>query len=102
MELSYPKSEFRNLCSAFHTGEVSSNLVLRTQNRGFNPRQIADRVPHTSTVFKLVVGSSSGGSSNSSSSSSSSSRRPPPYQLCWLIFPLPELWGEGGGGGGGG
>ena len=24
---------------------------------------------------------------------------PPPYQLCWLIFPLPELWGEGGGGG---
>ena len=27
---------------------------------------------------------------------------PPPYQLCWLIFPLPELWGEGGGGGGGG
>ena len=23
----------------------------------------------------------------------------PPYQLCWLIFPLPELWGEGGGGG---
>ena len=24
---------------------------------------------------------------------------PPPYQLCWLILPLPELWGEGGGGG---
>ena len=23
----------------------------------------------------------------------------PPYQLCWLIFRLPELWGEGGGGG---
>ena len=37
--------------------------------------------------------------SSMSSSSSSSSRRPP-YQLCWLIFPLPELWGEGGGGGG--
>ena len=27
---------------------------------------------------------------------------PPPYQLCWLIFPLPELCGEGGGGEGGG
>ena len=24
----------------------------------------------------------------------------PPYQLCWSIFPLPELWGEGGRGGG--